>query len=508
MSDRSATDVGDAPAADAARSQPPGAEAERPQDIPKRGWLQILKRSWAQTTEDQIPLIGAGVAFFGFLALFPSLIALVLAYGLFADPSTIATQINSLGSALPTEVKDLIVTQLTEQSQRTGALSVTVIISLLLALWSASGGVANLVLAINTAYDETDDRPIVKKRLLALALTLGAIVFMIVLVTLIAVLPIVFSIFDGGPLRWLVQVVRWVLIAVLIMIALAVLYRVAPDRDAPKMRWASPGAIVATLLWLIVSLGFSLYVTLFASYAKTYGALAGIVVLLMWLWLTSYALLFGAEINAEAEQQTIKDSTVGPAKPLGQRGAVAADSRPPTDSNTGDSDTGDHTAADTPSATGLTMTSDTEDRNVPATRAAGDTPATPPTAYPDDSIAALITQVTEESSRLVRTELKLAQVEMTAKAKTAGVGIGAFGVAGILALFGIGCLIVTAIFALALVLPTWAAALIVGVLVFAIAGVAALIGKKKVGEATPPMPASAVENVKADVAEIKESARR
>ena len=505
MSDRSAADVGDAPAAEAAQPETPGAEAERPQDIPRRGWVQILKRSWAQTTEDQIPLIGAGVAFFGFLALFPSLIALVLAYGLFADPSTIATQIDSLGTALPAEVKDLIITQLTEQSQRSGALSFGVIISLLLALWSASGGVANLVLAINTAYDETDDRPIVKKRLLALALTFGAIIFMIVLVTLIAVLPIVFSIFDGGPLRWLVQVVRWVLIAVLIMVGLAVLYRVAPDRDAPKLRWASPGAIVATLLWLIVSLGFSLYVTLFASYAKTYGALAGIVVLLMWLWLTSYAVLFGAEINAEAEQQTIKDSTVGPAKPLGQRGAVAADSRPPTDTDD-DSDSGirDRTDADTP-AIGLAMTSDTDGRNVPATRP---TAATPATAYPDDSIAALITQVTEESSRLVRTELKLAQVEMTAKAKTAGVGIGAFGVAGVLTLFGIGCLIVTAIFALALVLPTWAAALIVGVLVFAVAGVAALIGKKKVGQATPPMPTSAVENVKADVAEIKESARR
>ena len=502
MSDRSATDVGDAPAtADAARSQPPGAEAERPQDIPKRGWLQILKRSWAQTTEDQIPLLGAGVAFFGFLALFPSLIALVLAYGLFADPSTIATQIDSLGSALPAEVKDLIITQLTEQSQRTGALSIGVIISLLLALWSASGGVANLVLAINTAYDETDDRPMVKKRLLALALTFGAIVFMIVLVTLIAVLPIVFSIFDGGPLRWLVQVVRWVLIAVLIMIALAVLYRVAPDRDAPKMRWASPGAIVATVVWLVVSVGFSLYVSLFASYAKTYGALAGIVVLLMWLWLTSYAVLFGAEINAEAEQQTIKDSTVGPAKPLGQRGAVAADSLPP-----GDSDTGDPAAANPHSATGLAMTSDTEGRNVPATRPTANTPAT--TTPPDDSIAALISQVTEESSRLVRTELKLAQVEMTAKAKTAGVGIGAFGVAGVLALFGIGCLIVTAIFALALVLPTWAAALIVGVVVLAVAGVAALIGKKKVGEAAPAVPTTTVENVKADVAEIKESARR
>ena len=510
MSDRSATDVGDPPAAPKAGPQPPGAEAERPQDIPRRGWVQILKRSWAQTTEDQIPLLSAGVAFFGFLALFPTLIALVLAYGLFADPSTIATQVDSMGTALPAEVKDLVITQLTEQSQRSGALSVGVIISLMLALWSASGGVANLVLAINTAYDETDDRPIVKKRLLALALTFGAIIFMIVLVTLIAVLPIIFSIFDGGPLRWLVQVVRWVLIAALIMIALAVLYRVAPDRDAPKLRWASPGAIVATLVWLLVSVGFSLYVTLFASYAKTYGALAGIVVLLMWLWLTSYAVLFGAEINAEAEQQTIKDSTVGAAQPLGRRGAVAADSRPPTDSDAGD-DAGAEAAADNPSATGLAMTSDTDDRNVPATRpTAAPTPirTESTTTPPDDSIAALITQVTEESSRLVRTELKLAQVEMTAKAKTAGVGIGAFGVAGVLALFGVGCLIVTAIFALALVLPTWAAALIVGVVVLAVAGVAALIGKKKVGEAAPAMPTDTVENVKADVAEIKESARR
>jgi membrane protein len=476
----------------------PGADADRPQEIPRRGWLQILKRSWAQTMEDQIPLLAAGVAFFGFLALFPSLIALVLSYGLFADPSTIAAQIDSLGGALPAEVKDLITQQLTTQSQRTGALSVGVIISLAVALWSASGGVANLVMAVNTAYDESDDRNLVKKRLLALALTLGAIVFMIMLVTLVAVLPVVFSVFEGGPLRWLIQVVRWVLIAVLIMVALAVLYRVAPDRDAPKMRWVSVGAILATALWLVVSAGFSLYVSFFASYAKTYGAVAGIVVLLMWLWLTSFAVLFGAEINAEAEQQTIKDSTVGPPQPLGQRGAVKADSLPPGDDSDVDPD-------DTRSARGSAMSTDDASRHIPAgssTSAAA--PARPTT---DDSIATLIKQVTEESSRLVRTELKLAQVEMTEKAKTAGVGIGAFGAAGVLALFGVGCLIATAIFALALVLPTWAAALIVGVAVLAVAGVAALIGKKKVAEATPPVPSSTVENVKADVAEIKESVR-
>lgn len=312
-----------------ARELPPGAKAQRPQEIPKGGWLQILKRAWAQTQSDQVPLLGAGVAFFGFLALFPTVIALVLAYGLFADPATIAEQVRSLGTALPPDVENLIIAQVTSASQRTGALSIGVIVSLVIALWSASGGVANLVQAINTAYDETDDRNVIKKRGLALLLTVGAIVFMIVLVTLIAVLPIVFAFLDSSPLRWLVQIVRWVLIAALIMVALAVLYRLAPDRTSAKLAWTSPGAIVATIVWLVVSAGFSLYITITAnsSYTKTYGALAGIVVLLMWLWLTSYAVLFGAEVNAETERQTLVDTTVGPDRPVGQRGASAADDK-------------------------------------------------------------------------------------------------------------------------------------------------------------------------------------
>jgi membrane protein len=310
-----------------AAALPPGAKAERPQDIPHRGWLQILRRSWAQTQADQILLLGAGVAFFGFLALFPALIALVLAYGLFADPATIATQIQSLGGALPPDVQKLMIDQLTARTQQTRALSIGLVLSLLIALWSASGGVANLVQAVNTAYDETDQRSLVKKRALALALTLGAIVFMIILISLVAVLPVIFAVLEGGPLRWLVQVVRWLLIAVLIMVALAVLYRVAPDRTAARLAWTSPGAVVATVVWLAVSAGFSLYVTFFASYAKTYGAVAGIVVLLMWLWLTSFAVLFGAEINAESERQTLVDTTVGPDKPIGARGATAADDK-------------------------------------------------------------------------------------------------------------------------------------------------------------------------------------
>lgn len=308
---------------------PPGAKAEKPHQIPRQGWLQILKRSWAQTQADQVPLLGAGVAFFGFLALFPTLIALVLAYGLFADPATIAAQVQSLGAALPPDVQKLITDQVTQRSQQTGALSVGLIISLVVALWSASGGVANLVQAINTAYDEVDNRNIIKKRGLALLLTAGAIVFMITLVTLIAVLPIVFAFLEGSSWRWLLQIIRWLLIAVLIMVALAVLYRLAPDRAAARLAWTSPGAIVATVVWLLVSAGFSLYITVTAnsSYTKTYGALAGIVVLLMWLWLTSYAVLFGAEVNAETERQTLVDTTVGPHRPVGQRGAAAADDK-------------------------------------------------------------------------------------------------------------------------------------------------------------------------------------
>jgi membrane protein len=204
------------------------------------------------------------------------------------------------------------------------------VFTLLVALWSASGGVGNLVTAINIAYDEDKKRGFVKDKLIAVSLTVGAIVFMLVVVFLVAGVPVAFELLGfGGPLRWLAEVVRWVLLAVLVMVALAVLYRVAPDRDAPKFRWTSSGAIVATVLWLLASAAFSLYVTLFGNYAKTYGALAGVVVLLLWMWITNYAVLLGAEINAETEEQTVKDSTRGPDRPLGQRGAVKADSLPP-----------------------------------------------------------------------------------------------------------------------------------------------------------------------------------
>ena len=311
----------------------PGGKAERPSDIPARGWLQIAKRGWREAKADQVQLLAAGVAFYAFLAIFPGLIAVVSIYGLFADPATIVNQLNSLTAALPEEASKVITDQVTALSTRRQTLGVSLVLSVLIALWSASAGISNLLTAINVAYDEEEKRGFVKKRVMSLGLTLGAIVFMVIILGLVAVLPpLLKAVFGTGALRWVLQIIGWLIMVVLVAAALALLYRLGPDRDAPRMTWVSVGAVVATVMWLVASIGFSVYASTFGSYAKTYGVFAGIVVLLFWLWLTMYAILLGAEINAESEQQTIADTTKGPEEPLGERGAVKADSIPSPES--------------------------------------------------------------------------------------------------------------------------------------------------------------------------------
>ncbi len=308
----------------------PGKDADKPSQVPARGWMQITRRAWKEAGADQVSLLGAGVAFYAFMSLFPAMIALVLLYGLIADPATISAQVAQFTSALPADATKLITSSLTSMaSSKSSSLSIGLVVSVLLALWSASGGVGNLITAVNTAYDEEEKRGFVKRKAIALAMTVGAIVFMVVVIALIAVAPPLLShLVSSGPLRILLTILRFVILVVAIAVALAILYRVAPSRDAPKMRWVSTGAVVATVLWLLASIGFSLYVSHFGSYAKTYGALASVVVLLMWLWISMYAVLLGAEINAEAEQQTEADTTKGQAQPMGARGAVKADSLP------------------------------------------------------------------------------------------------------------------------------------------------------------------------------------
>jgi membrane protein len=308
----------------------PGSRAEAPTHIPKRGWFQVTKRAWAESKADQVPLLAAGVAFFSFLSLFPAMIAAVMVYGLVADPKTVADQAKQLSDALPKDAASLITGQMeaiTKTPQQ--SLGLGLIIALVLALWSASGGVGNVMSAVNIAYDEDETRGFVKRKALAILFTLGAILFAVVAIVLIAVLPVLLDeLIPSGVVRVLIEVGRWVGLLVAVMVALAVLYRYAPDRDAPQLKWASVGAVVSTVIWLIASLGFSLYVDNFGSYGKTYGALAGVVVLLLWLWISMFVVLLGAEINAEAEQQTGVDTTVGEPRPRGSRNAVKADTLP------------------------------------------------------------------------------------------------------------------------------------------------------------------------------------
>jgi membrane protein len=338
---RPARDPDQPPAGAPGPEQLPGIHAEKPTDIPWRGWKQILKRAWAENKADNMPIIAGGVAFFGFLSIFPALIALISIYGLVASPETVATQVEDLSKQLPDSAAQLIGDQLKSIVDNSGsALSISLVVSILAALWSASGGMGNLITAVNLAYDEVETRNFVKLKLTSLALTLGAMVFVLVTFGLVAVVPAVLHALPLGVVGTiLAQVARWVVLLGVFAGSLAVLYRIAPDRDAPKFRWVSLGAVIVTVIWALVSVGFAVYVNNFGSYDKTYGTIAGVIVLMLWLYLTCYLVLLGAEIDSEAEHQTAHDTTTGEPRPMGARDAKMADTLPESpEPKPGDSD--------------------------------------------------------------------------------------------------------------------------------------------------------------------------
>jgi membrane protein len=308
-----------------------GRQAEAPQHIPARGWKDVLVRVKAAAKEDHVVLFAAGVALFGLLALVPALAALMSIYGLVADPATIDNQIVDALSAAPTEVRDLISQQLQDIGDASSGAIFAVVVGLLFALWSASAGMKNLIEAINIAYGEKETRGMVKLRALSLAFTLGAIVFLVLAFTLIALLPSIIAATDLGTAgRVVINVVRFVMLFGGLLFGLALLYRYAPDRDAPKWSWATPGAVFAATVWIVGSLLFSLYTANFGRYNETYGTLGAIVVVILWLLLSALVVILGAEINCELERQTVRDSTKGAERPLGLRNAYAADTVGPT----------------------------------------------------------------------------------------------------------------------------------------------------------------------------------
>jgi membrane protein len=310
-----------------AQPDPRGRRAAWPSEIPRRGWWDILKRIGTAISRTNAMLMAAGVGFYAFLAIPSAFTAIVSLYGLAFDPNDVARQLAGMRGVMPGEAITLLTDQLQSLTSRPRtALGVGLVISLLIALWSARSATASMISAINIAYEEEEKRSIVTFELIALAFTCGGVVFVILAIILVAILPAILGLLPLGDAgKTIASAVRWPILVVLLMAGLAFIYRLAPSREQAKWRWVSWGAVVATILWVVGSALFSIYVGEFASYDKTYGSLGAVVVLLMWLYLSAFAVLLGAVFNAEIEHQTARDSTDGLPQPMGRRGAVMAD---------------------------------------------------------------------------------------------------------------------------------------------------------------------------------------
>lgn len=307
-----------------------GRSADSPAQVPAKGWKDIFKRTFQQIGEDNLSIVAAGVAFFAFLAIVPAMASVIAIYGFVADPATVSQHLDTLRRVVPAEAMPLLQEQLERITQNNPAAGWGAIIGLALTLFASLKGTKALMEGLNIAYDEREKRGFVKLHLVAFVLTFGAILGVAALVGLIAVLPAVLSYMRlSGFAETLLGVLRWPLMAALFMFGLAALYRYGPSRDEPKWRWVTPGAALAAIIWLIGSALFSLYATNFGNFDKTYGSLGAVVAFLLWLQLSAFVVLLGAELNCEQERQTARDTTEGHEQPMGQRGAYAADTVAP-----------------------------------------------------------------------------------------------------------------------------------------------------------------------------------
>jgi membrane protein len=310
-----------------ARAAERGREADHPSEIPGSGWRDILLRVWQQIGADNISMIAAGVAFYGLLAIFPAITAFVSIWGLLADPAQVQQQFAALREIVPAEGWQLLNEQLRSVAATSGAsLGWGVALGILVALWSAGAGVRALITALNIAYDEDEKRGFVELYAVAFLFTVALIGAAVLALTIIVAVPVILQFLPlGGLANAAIRVLTWLVLAALVIGGLALLYRYGPSRSHARLRWVTWGAIAAAGLWLLASFGFQVYAANFANYSATYGALGAVIALLMWFWVSAFVVLLGAELNAEMEHQTRKDSTSGPEKPLGARGAYVAD---------------------------------------------------------------------------------------------------------------------------------------------------------------------------------------
>lgn len=304
-----------------------GSQATRPSEFGWRDWKAILGGVWKGAERDRLSLVAAGVAFYFMLAFIPAIGAIIGLYGLIADPAAVADHLQVLRRLLPESAFEIVDAQVGKLvRQQSGTLGVASLLAILVAFWGARRGVFSLVLGLNVVYDEVDSRSFLRQILLTLVLT--ALLIVVALVTIVAVVlaPAAIGLLPLGDLgAWVAEVARWPIALFAVVVGLVVLYRYGPNRARPRLRWVTWGAAIATLLWLAGSMLFSLYVSNFASYNETYGSLGAIVGLLIWFYLSAFAMLLGAELNAEMERRTTLDTTVGRRRPRGERGAYVAD---------------------------------------------------------------------------------------------------------------------------------------------------------------------------------------
>jgi membrane protein len=332
MHGNSSSQIGSMPNQPAGSSSDRGRRAGQPQEIPPSGWWDITWRVVKRLGSDNITLVSGGVALYALLSVFPALAAAVSIYGLFATPADVIKHMSVFAGVLPPGVWQIFNTQLQDlasHEQRT--LSIGAAIGVVIALWSARSAMSAFMSATNIAYGEREKRNFFVQVLVSLLLTAAGVVGFLVMLLLGIAIPVALKIMGTAAwVQWLVDLLQWALLWLFAVIGLAFVYRYAPAREPARWAWVSWGSAIAASMWLGASALFAIYVRTFANYGKTYGALGGMIALLMWFYLSSLLVVLGAEINAEMERQTQKDTTEGPPAPMGERGAYAADTLGPS----------------------------------------------------------------------------------------------------------------------------------------------------------------------------------
>lgn len=304
-----------------------GRNAKTPSEIPVKGWKDTLLRVKKEIGNDRLSLVSAAMSYYALLALVPAMTSIVLIYAWISDPVEISNHISKAGRFIPNEFQEILRGQLTSLSSKAqSTLGFSAIGALLFSLWSSSKANKAIMEALNMVNEEKESRGFFKINLTAMGLTLLGVVLSVVAILVVIGMPALMSQFEfGDTIEAVVAGLSWVFMLALFTFYLAIIYRFAPCRNKPKWKWVSWGAVAAAVLWALASLLFSWYAAKFGDFNKTYGSLGAVVVLMTWFYISSFVILLGAEINAESEHQTKRDTTTGPEKPMGFRKAEMAD---------------------------------------------------------------------------------------------------------------------------------------------------------------------------------------